>query len=220
MDNATRKKGIAKQAERIYKDTNFSKGECEALLKTHSELIKGNGKLDRSTFRDVLHNTFSMTDDILMDRVFRVFDRDMDGWINREEWVKGLSVFLRGSLEEKTDFSFKVYDLNSDGVISREEMFQLLKATLTKQTNEEDPDEGVRDLVEVTYKKYDVDHDGKVTFQNFKEAVTDEPLLLEGLGCCLPEEKVARAFLCTFEEVSVPNSISYISSGTKATTVS
>lgn len=33
--------------------------------------------------------------------VFRAFDEDNDGFINELEWVKGLSIFLRGTMEEK-----------------------------------------------------------------------------------------------------------------------
>jgi len=32
--------------------------------------------------------------------VFKAFDRDVDSFVNMEEWIRGLSVFLRGSLEE------------------------------------------------------------------------------------------------------------------------
>ena len=51
--------------------------------------------------------------------------------------------------------TFRVYDLNGDGYISREEMFQLLKHCLIKQPAEEDPDEGIKELVEITLKKMD-----------------------------------------------------------------
>ena len=43
-----------------------------------------------------------MTEEILMDRVFRAFDEDMDGYLSMKDWCSGLSTFLRGSLEEKT----------------------------------------------------------------------------------------------------------------------
>lgn len=33
--------------------------------------------------------------------VFCAFDRDNDNYINLEEWIRGLSVFLRGTFEEK-----------------------------------------------------------------------------------------------------------------------
>ena len=73
-------------------------------------------KIDRNRFRDILHNTFDMTDDILMDRgkivraacqwtfavlVFTAFDRDNDGQVSMLEWVVGLNTYLRGTLDEK-----------------------------------------------------------------------------------------------------------------------
>jgi Ca2+-binding EF-hand superfamily protein len=33
--------------------------------------------------------------------VFRAFDRDNDSYIGMNEWVEGLSIFLRGTVEEK-----------------------------------------------------------------------------------------------------------------------
>jgi hypothetical protein len=48
---------------------------------------------------------------------------------------------------------FEVYDFNGDGYISREEMFTCLKKSMVKQPTEEDPDEGIKDLVELALKK-------------------------------------------------------------------
>ncbi|CAH8867261.1 unnamed protein product [Trichobilharzia szidati] len=122
----------------------------------------------------------------------------------------GLSTFLRGTLLEKTKFAFEVYDLNSDGRITREEMFQLLKYSLIKQPTDEDPDEGVRELVEITFKRLDVDHDGRLNFTDFQQAVEDNALLLEILGQCFPDEEVTTAFLSTFQEIQIPESVYYI----------
>ncbi|GFO37811.1 EF-hand calcium-binding domain-containing protein 1 [Plakobranchus ocellatus] len=90
---------------------------------------------------------------------------------------------------------FQVYDLNSDGYISREEMFHLLKSTLVKQSTEEDPDEGVKDLVETALKKLDCDHDGRVSFPDFQQAVRQDTLMLECLGNCLPNQVAKKEFL-------------------------
>ncbi|RTG87728.1 uncharacterized protein DC041_0009176 [Schistosoma bovis] len=180
------------------------------------------GKLDRMKFREILHHTFKMTDDVMIDRIFRVFDGDFDdGGVNAQEWVMGLSIFLRGTLEEKIKckyviwtneclVAFDVYDLNSDGRITREEMFQLLKYSLVKQPTDEDPDEGIRELVEMAFKRLDMDHDGRLNYTDFQQAVEDNALLLEILGQCFPNEEVATAFLSTFQEIKVPESICYI----------
>lgn len=63
-----------------------------------------------------------------------------------------IGVFYIKSILSSKD-CFDVYDLNSDGYISREEMFHMLKNSLLKQPSEEDPDEGIKDLVEITLKK-------------------------------------------------------------------
>ncbi|XP_023268037.1 EF-hand calcium-binding domain-containing protein 1 isoform X3 [Seriola lalandi dorsalis] len=85
---------------------------------------------------------------------------------------------------------FHVYDLNGDNYISREEMFHMLKNSLIRQPTEEDPDEGIKDLVEITLKKMDHDHDGRLSFGDFEKAVREENLLLEAFGTCLPDTTV------------------------------
>ncbi|XP_054847924.1 calaxin isoform X3 [Eublepharis macularius] len=144
---------------------HFNKFEVECLIKLFNNLgVEPSERhavvgLDRNSFRNILHVTFGMTDDMIMDRD-----------------------------------CFDVYDLNSDGYVSREEMFHMLKNSLLKQPSEEDPDEGIKDLVEITLKKMDYDHDGKLSYADFEKAVREENLLLEAFGPCLPDMKCAMAF--------------------------
>ncbi|XP_002741434.1 calaxin-like [Saccoglossus kowalevskii] len=207
--------GLKKKPEKqltdlLCKETHFRREEIEKLIQIFKKLLIDTNKndtlkqeslkLDRTIFRDILHNTFHMTDDMLMDRVFRAFDKDSDSYICLQEWVKGLSVFLQGTVDEKTQYCFDVYDLNSDGYISREEMFHMLKNSMVKQPTEEDPDEGIKDLVELTLKKMDHDHDGRLSYKDFKSSVVIEPLLLEAFGQCLPDNKSKDAFVKTFSD--------------------
>ena len=87
--------------------------------------------MDRNTFREFLHDAFNMTEDILMDRIFKFFDTKSDGTITREEWIVGLNVLLKGTTEEQTTYSFSIYDLNHDGFISKysEQFYFLLSFT-------------------------------------------------------------------------------------------
>ncbi|XP_053373346.1 calaxin-like [Mercenaria mercenaria] len=175
----------------------FQKAEIEKLMSMFNKYVGSSPhkKLDRLKFRDILHDMFGMTDDMLMDRVFRAFDKDSDNYINHDEWVLGLSTIIKGEVEEKTNYTFKVYDLNQDGYISREEMYQMLKNSLVKQPSEEDPEEGIKDLVEICIKKMDYDHDGRLSYTDFETAIKAEPLLLEAFGTCLPSPGYCEGFL-------------------------
>lgn len=49
---------------------SVQKAEIEKLLSMYNKYVEGsaNKKLDRLKFRDILHDMFGMTDDMLMDR--------------------------------------------------------------------------------------------------------------------------------------------------------
>ncbi|NXU05648.1 EFCB1 protein, partial [Buphagus erythrorhynchus] len=205
---AMSRKGVKALVDSLTRSAkHFNKSEVECLVKLFDTVVArassdyAGAGFDRTVFRDTLHSAFGMTDDVVLDRVFSIFDRDNDGCITVVEWVEGLGVLLRGTLEEKMKFCFTIYDLNGDGYISREEMFQMLKNSLLIQPADEEPDEGVKDLVEIALKKMastylfvpfllqDYDHDGKLSFTDFEKAVRDENLLLEAFGPCLPDIK-------------------------------
>lgn len=70
---------------------------------------------------------------------------------------------------------------------------------MIKHPQDEDPDEGVKELVEIVLKKIDVDADGKVSKLDFQETVEKEPLLLQAFGPCLPTKSAAETFLATLK---------------------
>lgn len=121
--------------------------------------------IDRNVFRELLHNTFDIVnEEALMEKIFFSWEKGYEGMpLRLEGWIMGLSVFLRGTQTEKAEFCFRVYDLNNDGFITKDEMFSLLKNCLIRQPQDEDPDESVKDLVDIALKKIDVDKDGKVS---------------------------------------------------------
>jgi Ca2+-binding EF-hand superfamily protein len=45
-----------------------------------------------------------------------------------QDFVQGLSILSRGSLDEKLRWTFSLYDINGDGCISREEMTDVVTA--------------------------------------------------------------------------------------------
>ncbi|XP_077383871.1 calaxin [Festucalex cinctus] len=187
------KRLVQKLAESIWKQVaHFNKREVECLIREFHTLLEESasparsvGGLDRWKFRSFLHNTFGLTNDAIMDGVFRTFDKDNDGYVSLKEWIEGLSVLLRGTLDERIKYCFHVYDLNADKYITREEMLQMLRYSL-RLPGEEDPYDGIKDLVEITLKRMDHDHDDRLSLDDFTKSVKQANYMLEAFGTCLP----------------------------------
>jgi Ca2+-binding EF-hand superfamily protein len=167
------------------------------VSKAFSELASTSDKIDRSRFRDMLIDQFGIDDSLIMDRgnkksqtflVFRICDLDGDNYISFDEFMKCMSVLLRGRYEEKLKFCFRVYDLNGDRYISKEEMYQMLKFCLVRGAEEDE--DGIKDLVDLVLKKLDEDRDGRVSEADWTGAISKESLLMEAFGQCLPNFKV------------------------------
>nr|XP_015814244.2 calaxin [Nothobranchius furzeri] len=199
---AMNKRRIRELAKTITeKDKHFKKKETESLILEFYELLGQKVKpgteehgVDRLKFKVYLHDMFRLSKEKMTDGIFRVFDKDRDGFLSLEEWLKGMTVFLRGTLEEKIKYAFSVYDLNEDGEMSREEMFYFLKDTLPGLPPEENLEEAVKFLVEIPMKRMDTNKDGLVSLEEFEAAVKKENLLLEAFGPCLPDTMTTRKF--------------------------
>ena len=74
-------------------------------------------KMDRKKFRQFLHENFNITENVIMDRIFKYFNKVANDNIDQEEWVIGFNIFMKGSTYEMTRFCFDIYDLNEDGYI-------------------------------------------------------------------------------------------------------
>ncbi|KAF9799137.1 hypothetical protein SFRURICE_006397 [Spodoptera frugiperda] len=157
-----RKKHSGVWAE-ILKDTHFTFDELEHhLLIVASESIKLNivkfktaplvewSKLRLpkrglgSHFRDVLHNGLGMTDAYMMERVMVALDRGTSPHVTMATFVKAMSLYLRGDLEERIQYAFTCYDLLGEGHLRRETMYQLMKKSLAKASRDDDVEEAVK----------------------------------------------------------------------------
>ena len=57
---------------------------------------------------------------------------------------------------------------------------------------QEEAEEGIRDLIQMTKKKLDLDKDDVISFEDYDITVRKDPLmLLEVFGSCIPSEQVS-----------------------------
>ncbi|KAJ8921788.1 hypothetical protein NQ315_008414 [Exocentrus adspersus] len=202
MEETRFRKRNQKLAMRLAEKLHFSYNEIECLLLIYYKLQKGSKDfkqgVDKTQFRDVLHCALDMTDDYLMDRIFYTLDKGPSSFMTMETWATSLSLFLRGTLDEKINYCFSVYDAMGEGILGRETMFHLMKNSLLSLSSDEDAEDTAKDLIEVITKKMDIDRDGKISYNDFKQTVLKQPMLLEAFGKCLPSRPDVHTFLSTF----------------------
>ncbi|XP_076678766.1 calaxin [Andrena cerasifolii] len=190
--------------KRLARTTHFNFREVEALAIIHSKCVQTLGPISRSVFRDIFQPGFDFTENIrhlLIDRVFSTFDLRNALQVSLDRWIECLSIILRGDLDEKIHFAYQVYDNHTTQRLKKEHIFPIMRGCLIKLQNDENPDEAVKDLIDMMLKKLDVDRDGSISEEDFKICVTDRnQLLLECMGPVFPSREACHVFLSTFTD--------------------
>ncbi|XP_055630128.1 calaxin-like [Toxorhynchites rutilus septentrionalis] len=192
--------------KQLSKQCRFTTRELEIALLIYYKLLKdeideGGSKtpqyISRQHFTTVFSTMFGISDRETLRRMYAALDKGATSYVTMETWVKTLSLFLRGSFEEKIKYCFKVYDLQGDGVITREHMMLLMRSVFIKH-QVEDVEEAVKEFVDILLHRMDIDRDGAISFQDYQETVRAIPELLECFGQALPDRFHVYAFSRTF----------------------
>lgn len=191
----------------LTKITHFTQQEVDALAIIYYKFLGEFGvkreQMDRNQFRAFFHSTFEISDDYLIDRSFLYLDKGATPFVTLETWIKTLSLFLRGTLEEKMKYCFFVYDLSASGRIKRNDIIKLLRKCFIYD-KEEDIELMVKDLADIIVKKVDIDGDGEISYEDYSESVKKQREVLEIFGRCLPDLLSAIDFMTTFTH-DLPN---------------
>lgn len=159
--------GVAssKILDNLMEGTNFDKEEIERLRKRFMKLDKdGSGTIDKNEFLTIP----GISSNPLAARLMDVFDEDGNGTIDFQEFIMGLSAFSgKTSKLDKLKFAFKIYDIDRDGYIGNGELFIVMKMMVGKNLQ----DEELQQIVDKTMMEADEDGDGRLNFQEFRNAV-------------------------------------------------
>ncbi|XP_071810360.1 uncharacterized protein [Asterias amurensis] len=107
--------------------TYFNQHELEALFEQYRTLCTKDRGITREVYDQCL-GPLGLEKNLVMDRIFKFYDANGDGYIDFEEFVCGLSILIKGSPEEKVRYAFEGYDLDGTGVISRDNLRKMFKA--------------------------------------------------------------------------------------------
>ncbi|KAJ6932446.1 hypothetical protein NC651_008013 [Populus alba x Populus x berolinensis] len=168
---------------RIASNSLFTVNEVEALLELFKKLsgsIIDDGLIHKEDLKLALLKT-PASDNLILDRLFALFDEKKNGVIEFEEFARALSVFHpRAPMEAKIDFAFRLYDLKQTGFIEREEVRQMLNAILL-ESGLQISEESLEVIIDKTFADADADKDGKINKVEWKAFATQHPNLLKNM---------------------------------------
>ncbi|KAG0037621.1 hypothetical protein BGZ82_002167 [Podila clonocystis] len=140
------------------------------------------------TFRRILHS--SPLDDVFLTRLFSAFDTNpTTKGVNFKEFIEGLSVFMKGTPDEKLELSFKLYDIDHAGYITRpglERAMTQLHSVVAGSSQDETHQ--IQELVKRIFDDLDVNNDGKLSLEEYKLNSMKEPLIIDFLGQFLADQ--------------------------------
>jgi len=160
-------------------------GLCEATGFTPMEIKKmycsfknecPTGLVNKETFHAIYSKFFPTGANLscYSHYIFSTMDHQRTGLVTFEDFAVGLSILLKGSLEDRLRWTFQVYDVNKDGVLSRGEVrdvtgaiYDLMGHPNGERLKSEANDQIIDRRAEIAFQKMDLDQDGVITLEEF-----------------------------------------------------
>ena len=124
--------------EYLVNDTNIDRdtiaAQYQVFLTKHPDC-----QISKSSFYSILSSCYSVTSVHRVARhIWRMYDTNMDGFIDFREFLMVLHVMKSGSSEDNLRQIFRVFDIDNDGKIDLEEMKVIVKDLIKLENNKKE----------------------------------------------------------------------------------
>eukprot|EP00026_Physarum_polycephalum_P001815 Phypoly_transcript_01818.p1 GENE.Phypoly_transcript_01818~~Phypoly_transcript_01818.p1 ORF type:complete len:898 (+),score=138.55 Phypoly_transcript_01818:81-2774(+) len=214
VDAETKDIKRARDLMQAARQTKFSSVE---LSEIHSMLFKSSAthRSDRGSismgvegFQNILsHMIPGIAQSPAIHRLFKALDQNNDNKLDFREMICGLSILAKGTLDEKLELLFRSFDVDGTGFITQTQLEALI-TSVSSQLDPEYPDKhasmgsgvvgtdplGVRVVSVSTFVEQVFAHlcitTGRLSLEQFRQAVIAEPRLTECLMIGLDQEEI------------------------------
>ncbi|GLH14807.1 Frequenin-1 [Gryllus bimaculatus] len=171
----------------ISRATKFSREEIRCVYRAFKQECPS-GAITEATFKNIYQKFFPLGDSSQYAHyVFSALDKEQNGTITFGNFMLGLSMVVKGSVQERLRWAFTLYDVNHDGCITRQEMLDVISAIYNLMGTSHDSQQSPQLHVEKIFKKLDLNHDGVITVDEF-------------INYCTTDENIRKS-LTVFDEV-------------------
>ncbi|KAB2078781.1 hypothetical protein E1A91_A06G188800v1 [Gossypium mustelinum] len=147
---------------------DLSKDEIDNLKSNFKKICANGDNATLPEFEEVLKamNMSSLLP--LATRIFDLFDSNRDGTVDMREIVCGFSSLKNSKGDDALRLCFEMYDTDRSGCITKEELASMLRALPDDCLPPDITEPGKLDEI---FDRMDANSDGKVTFEEFKDAM-------------------------------------------------
>ncbi|XP_032808276.1 A-type potassium channel modulatory protein KCNIP1-like isoform X2 [Petromyzon marinus] len=171
--------------EILQEQTKFNRKELQILYRGFKNECP-TGLVDEEMFKQIYAQFFPQGDaSTYAHYLFNAFDKDHSGSLNFEDFVTGLSILLRGTLNDKLNWAFNLYDINKDGYITKEEMNDIIKSIydmMGRGTYPTVPMSAPEEHVDKFFQKMDQNKDGVVSIEEFMQACKNDENIMRSMA--------------------------------------
>jgi predicted ferric reductase/Ca2+-binding EF-hand superfamily protein len=151
----------------------MDRAELDRLAASFARIAGTTGQLSAAAFQQALE----LQSDYVARHLFRLFDQDGNGTIERHEFIAAIERLLTGTAHDKLAFLFRVHDQDDDGAIARLELERLIHLGLAESAVEL-PEALVDEMIDALFEAADLDRDGRISFDEFAAVFANFPELL------------------------------------------
>ncbi len=156
--------------EELVKATRFTRKEIQIMYRGFKQECPS-GIVNEQMFKEIYSQFFPQGDcSNYAHYVFATIDQNCDGTVNFEDFLMGLSILSRGTIDEKLRWIFNLYDINRDGKVTRDELLLIVSSVyelMGKFTNPGIDDDSPKQHVDFVFKKLNPTEKSFITLEDF-----------------------------------------------------
>lgn len=143
-----------------------------SIVVLFNRIANGNSTISFNDFKIQCN----MNSNVVVKQLFRAFDQDNDGVISFFDFHSAMQLFLNVNVcfNEQLKFLFTLLDVDGDSFISKKDMTTMVTECLVTRLVTMSP-AAITKIVNDTFVVYDSDLDGRLTIENIRCMIMDQP---------------------------------------------